>query len=83
MEAILSNVGLKLRVKTTVDCPMFFPRLADGVKSFMGTGPAAAASNYTDEKIVKEKIVNALQAFRTVDDFYHLQNQFLVFIAEK
>lgn len=83
VEAILNNIGLNLRFKTTVACPMLYHKLADGVKSFMGTGPAAAACNHTDEKIVKEKIVNALQAFRTADDFYHLQNQFLVFIAEK
>ncbi len=83
IETILKNIGLNLRFKTTVACPMFYHKLADGVKSFMGTGPAAAACNHTDEKIVKEKIVNALQAFRTADDFYHLQNQFLVFIAEK
>ena len=49
----------------------------------MGTGPAAAACNYADEKKVKEIITQALQPFHLTEDFYHLQNQFLVFIAEK
>ena len=83
IETILNNIGLKLVFKTTVACPILYSKLSDGVKSFMGTGPAAAASNHTDEKTVKEMIVKALQSFRVTEDFYHLQNQFLVFIAEK
>ncbi|HRO69960.1 MAG TPA: hypothetical protein PK951_06250, partial [Chitinophagaceae bacterium] len=58
-------------------------KLNDGVKSFMGTGPAAAACNLNDEKKVKDKIAFALQPFKLAGDMYHLQNQFLVFIAEK
>jgi SAM-dependent methyltransferase len=83
IESILSNAALKLVFKTSVACPILYTRLSDGVKSFMGTGPAAAACNYTDEKKVKEIITQALQPFRLTEDFYHLQNQFLVFIAEK
>ena len=83
IEAILNDTGLKLVYKTAVGCPILYSKLSDGVKSFMGTGPAAAACNYADEKVVKEVIAQALQPFRLTEDFYHLQNQFLVFIAEK
>lgn len=83
IEAILSKAGLKLVYKTTVSCPILYSKLSDGVKSFMGTGPAAAACNYAEEKAVKETIAKALQPFHLTEDIYHLQNQFLVFIAEK
>lgn len=83
IESILNNASLKLMYKTSVGCPILYTKLSDGVKSFMGTGPAAAACNYTEEKKVKEIITRALQPFRLTEDFYHLQNQFLVFIAEK
>ena len=49
----------------------------------MGTGPAAAACNHAEEKKVREIIAEALQPFLVANEFYHLQNQFLVFIAEK
>lgn len=83
IEAILKKNGLKLLHKTTVGCPILYHKLSDGVKSFMGTGPAAAACNYADEKKVKEVIAQSLQPFHFTEDLYHLQNQFLVFIAEK
>lgn len=83
IEAIFNNTGLKMVYKTTVGCPILYTKLSDGVKSFMGTGPAAAACNHTEEKTVKETIAKALQPYRLTEDFYHLQNQFLVFIAEK
>ena len=74
---------MNITYKTTVGCPLFYAKLGDGVKSFMGTGPAAAACNHADEKKVKEIIAQALQPFLVANEFYHLQNQFLVFIAEK
>ena len=83
MESIIEGIGLKLRSKSKVECPIFYEKLNDGVKSFMGTGPAAAACNLNDEKKVKDKIAFALQPFKLAGDMYHLQNQFLVFIAEK
>lgn len=83
IENILTKIGMKTVYKTTVTCPLFYSDLSEGVKSFMGTGPAAAASNYADELTVREIIAEALQSFRVTEDFYHLQNQFLVFIAEK
>lgn len=83
IEAILHKIGMKTIYKTTVACPLFYSNLSEGVKSFMGTGPAAAACNYADELTVREIIAEALQSFRVTEDFYHLQNQFLLFIAEK
>jgi SAM-dependent methyltransferase len=83
IEAILQKVGLNLVYKTTIGCPILYHNLSEGIKSFMGTGPAAAACNYADEITVREVIAEAIQAFHVADDFYHLQNQFLLFIAEK
>lgn len=83
IETIINKIGMNLIYKTKVGCPILYNKLSDGIKSFMGTGPAAAASNYADEKRVKEIITQALQRFRLTEDFYHQQNQFLVFIAEK
>ncbi len=83
IEAIIKKIGMNLIYKTTVGCPLLYSKLSDGVKSFMGTGPAAAAGNHADEKKVKEIIATALQPFKVTEDFYHLQNQFLVFIVEK
>jgi SAM-dependent methyltransferase len=83
IESHLGNNGLKLTYKTTVNCPFLYRSVADGVKSFMGTGPAAAAVNNSSKKTVEETITNALKPYHAGDDFYFLQNQFLVFIAEK
>jgi len=83
IETILDNIGMKTVYKSSVGCPLFYSNLSDGVKSFMGTGPAASACNYADEITVREVIAEALQPFRVTEDFYQLQNQFLVFIAEK
>ena len=83
IETIINKIGMNLTYKTTVGCPLFYTKLGDGVKSFMGTGPAAAACNHAEEKKVKEIIAQALQPFLVANEFYHLQNQFLVFIAEK
>jgi SAM-dependent methyltransferase len=83
IETILNNIGMNTVYKSSVGCPLFYSNLSDAVKSFMGTGPAAAACNYADELTVRDVIAEAFQPFRVTEDFYHLQNQFLVFIAEK
>jgi SAM-dependent methyltransferase len=83
IESILETIDMKLTYKTKVACPILYYSLADGIKSFMSVGPAAAACNYNDEIKVKETIGKALQAFHLTEDMYHLQNQFKVFIAEK
>lgn len=83
IESIYESNGLQLLYKTRVGCPMLYSTLSDAVKSFMGTGPAAAASDYTDALTVQETISKALQPYKLTEDFYHLQNQFLVFIAQK
>jgi SAM-dependent methyltransferase len=83
MENNFNNQGLKLIYRTTVSCPFIYSSLEDGIKSFMGTGPAAAALNSNDREQVEGTIAKGLQPFQLVDDFYFLQNQFLVFIAEK
>ena len=66
-----------------VGCPLFYRSLDEGIDSFMSTGPAAAAGKHHAEAKVKETIAHALQSFRLTEDTYHLQNQFLIFIAEK
>lgn len=83
MESILDKTGLELQYKATVACPIFYARLGDGIKSFMGTGPAAAACDYVNEKKVKDTIAAALRPYRLPGGMYHFQNRFLVFIAEK
>src|SRR5262249_7841794 len=83
MEGILDKIGVKLAYKTTVACPILYYSLSDGIKSWMSTGPAAAASKHNDAVVVKEAVAKALQNFQLGEDMYHLQNQFLVFIAEK
>ena len=82
MEGEFTNNNLRLRFKTRVSCPFLYSSLTDGIKSFMGTGPAAAAMNYSSREIVEETISQALQPFHLVDDLYFLQNSFLVFIAQ-
>jgi SAM-dependent methyltransferase len=83
IEGVFKNNGLKLIYKTSVACPFLYSSLADGVKSFMGTGPAAAAMNNNEKKTVEQTIAGALKPYRLADGFHFLQNQFLVFIAEK
>ena len=83
VENSCDSIGLKVIYKTRVACPILYASLADGVKSFMGTGPAAAAVNNSNQQIVEEVVAKALQPFRVADEFYFLQNHFLVFIAEK
>lgn len=83
IEGILHQLGLELSYKARVACPFLYHAMGNGIKSFMGTGPAAAALNYAGKEVVENIIAKALQPFRVVDDIYYLQNQFLVFIAEK
>jgi ubiquinone/menaquinone biosynthesis C-methylase UbiE len=83
IETYLSASGLRLTYKATVSCPFLFRTLNEAIKSFMGTGPAATALKYNDQKTVEAAIAKALNVFRVIDDIHFLQNQFLVFIAEK
>jgi SAM-dependent methyltransferase len=83
MESILDKAGLELVYKDTVPCPYLYYNLSDGVRSFMGTGPAAAAVLVNEKKQVEQTIARAFHQFRIVDDMHFLQNHFLVFIAKK
>lgn len=83
IESSFKNAGLRLTYKTAVQCPFLYASVTDGIKSFMGTGPAAAAMNTNSRQLVEKTIENALQPFNIADGMYFLQNQFLVFIAEK
>lgn len=83
IESILNKLDLKLVHKTTVACPFLYRGVDEGIKSFMGTGPAAAALNYADRKTVEKTIARALEAFQLTEGFHFLQNHFLVFIAQK
>lgn len=83
MEKNLENLGLQLEFKETVACPFLYADLSDGVKSFLGTGPAAAALNKNDTKVVEQNLSNSLKAFHVADGFHFLMNNFLLFIARK
>jgi SAM-dependent methyltransferase len=83
IESVLSSIGMKLESRAKVSAPFLYHSLNDAVKSFMGTGPAAAALNKNDERTVRETIARAMPPYRLTEDLFHLQNSFLVFIAEK
>ena len=83
MEGEFAVNDLKMIFKSRVSCPFLYSSLTDGIKSFMGTGPAAAAMNHSSREMVEETISQALTPFHLVDDLYFLQNSFLVFIAQK
>jgi len=83
IEAVFSDNGLRLVYEARVACPFLYATGSDGVKSFMGTGPAAAAVNNSNKGTVEATIARALVPHRLTEDLYFLQNHFLVFIAEK
>lgn len=83
VEGILENIGMHLVYKTSVACPFLYASLKDGVKSFMGTGPAAAAMYNSTKSVTEEVIERALRKYHVSDDFHFLQNHFLLFIAQK
>lgn len=83
VESVLQSLGLRLQLNTKVSCPILYYRLEDGIKSFLSTGPAAAAMQHTTENTVQQTVARALQSYRLTEDMYHLQNSFLLFIAEK
>jgi SAM-dependent methyltransferase len=83
IEQSCMNAGLKVTNKRTVACPFLYSSLGDGIQSFMGTGPAAAAMNSFDKHVVENTIAEALKPFGMIDGFYFLENKFLLFIAEK
>ncbi|MBO9573170.1 MAG: class I SAM-dependent methyltransferase, partial [Chitinophagaceae bacterium] len=83
VETVLNNLGMHLDSKTSVGCQFIYSSLAEGVKSFMGTGPAANALNHTDRTTVENAIKGAMAPFHATDNFYFLVNHFLLFIARK
>ncbi len=83
IEAICQSLGLKMLYKTKVSCPILYYTLNDGIKSFLGTGPAAAALNHVSERVLQQTITKALKPYHITEDVYHLQNSFLLFIVEK
>ena len=62
---------------------MLFNSLTNAEKSLMGTGPAALALKQHDNSTVENTIANAIESFVLTEDLHFLQNNFLVFIAEK
>lgn len=83
IESICQGIGLKMVSKTQVACPFLYNDLGLGIYSFMGTGPAAAAMDNTDKHTVENTIANALKQFCVIDDIHYMENNFLLFIAEK
>ena len=60
-------------------------KVAQGMRALRNSAEtaAAAAMNYTEKETVEATIAKALRPYRITDDFHFMQNQFLVFIAEK
>ncbi len=83
IEEICVSLELKMIYKTRVSCPVLYHSLSDGIRSFLGTGAAAKAIQYVPEKILQRTIATALRPYHLTESFYHLQNSFLLFIAEK
>lgn len=83
IENICKQVGLVVMSRTKVACPFLYHTAEQGIKSFMGTGPAAAAINNTEKETVENTIAKALLPYHVADDMYSLQNSFLVFVVEK
>ena len=83
IDSVCKQTGLNVIYKTTVPCPFVYMSLHEGIKSFLGTGPAAAAMNNSNKESVERAIAKGLHPFRLADDIYFLHNQFLVFIARK
>jgi SAM-dependent methyltransferase len=83
IEHILHSLELKLVYKTQVSCPFLYHTLHDGIRSFMGTGPAAAALKHNGENRVQQTIAKALQPFHLAENMYHLENSFMLFVTEK
>ncbi len=83
VERIFEKNGFIPTDKIKVACPFLYASLDHGIKSFMGTGPAAAAANNSSKKVVEETISKALQPYHAGDNLYFLENHFLVFIGEK
>ncbi|HRI24123.1 MAG TPA: class I SAM-dependent methyltransferase [Ferruginibacter sp.] len=83
IETICEALNLKVVYKTRVACPFLYHSQEEGLQSFLGTGPAAAAMNYASEKLIQNTIAGALQPYLLTEELYHLQNSFLLFIVEK
>lgn len=83
IEKILDSIHMKLLYKARVSCPFLYRSTEEAVKSFMGTGPAAAAQNQASREKVEETIADSFRPFQVTEDLFHLQNSFLLFIAEK
>ena len=83
IESDFEKNGLALVHKTSISCPFLYAGLTDGIKSFMGTGPAAAAAMNSDNYTVEQTIAKALYPYRLADGMHFLQNHFLVFIGRK
>jgi SAM-dependent methyltransferase len=83
IENILDALNFKLIYRTAVSCPFLFNNQDDAINSFLSTGPAANAKKYASEEQVRDVIANAFQPYQLTEDYYHLQNSFLLFIAEK
>lgn len=83
VESVLENVGLGSVRKIKVPCAFLYQSLGDATKSYLGTGPAAAAMNHNEKAVVEAAIANAFAPFELPEGLYFQQNSFLLFIAQK
>jgi ubiquinone/menaquinone biosynthesis C-methylase UbiE len=83
MEEKFRQAGLQILSSETVMCPFLYSNLANGIKSYMGTGPAAAAISNNSREKVADTIATALEPYHVTDGFYYMENRFKVFITKK
>jgi ubiquinone/menaquinone biosynthesis C-methylase UbiE len=83
VEGVFQRIGMKKISRTKVACPFLYHSLNNAVKSFMGTGPAAAALNQNPGAVVEGVIADAFEKFGLVDDMYFVMNSFLLFVGQK
>lgn len=81
--AACKQQGLQVVFQRTVACPFLYRSKEEAVKSFMGTGPAAAAMNSHPQEKVEWVIGQAMKPYEVAEGMHFLQNHFLLFIAVK
>lgn len=83
VEAAFDREGLQLVAREIVSCPQFYPNIAEALRSYLATGPAAAALKQHQPARVEKTILRAFEPYGLGDGFFHLQNSFLLFVGRK
>lgn len=83
IERLCKKLDLKLDIKLGIACPFLFKELQEGVRGFLGTGPAAMLLKTQSRESVIDVIASALKQFEITGGFYFLQNRFQAYIVSK